>query len=491
MSRRNVAARGIWTNHDLALVEDLACAEARENFWAFRQWLHPALIRSWYQREAAAHMQQFYEDYLAGKRPKLAWSAPPQHGKTMQVTDFIAWLAGKHPELKSIFTSYSDDLGVAVNFALQRIFESERYQRCFGTRISEVSASTASDGRYLRNSSLLEFVGTEGSFRNTTVQGQVTGKGLDFGFIDDPIKGRKEANSPTVRNATWNWFTDDFLTRFSDQAALLIVMTRWHLDDPTGRFVARFPATKVVKFKAIAEHDEEYRKTGEPLFPELKSLEFLMERKALLSRASWEALYQQEPIIAGGELFPVEQFEVVNNFDRKQIISSVRYWDKAGTEGGGAFTCGVLMHALRDKTYLVEDVRRGQWSALEREKHIKQAAQIDAQTLGGAHKFSIYVEQEPGSGGKESAEATVRMLAGYIVKADKVTGSKEYRAEPYAAQVQGGNVKLLAGLWVRAFLDEHEVYPGRYKDQIDAAAGAFNKLAGSGSGYLLSSETIG
>ena len=79
------------------------------------------------------------------------------------------------------------------------------------------------------------------SFRNTTVNGQVTGKGLDFGFIDDPIKGRKEANSMTVRDATWNWLTDDFFTRFSDHAALLMTLTRWHLDDPAGRFLEQVP----------------------------------------------------------------------------------------------------------------------------------------------------------------------------------------------------------------------------------------------------------
>jgi predicted phage terminase large subunit-like protein len=87
------------------------------------------------------------------------------------------------------------------------------------------------------------------------------------------------------------------------------------------------------------------------------------------------------------------------------------------------------------------------------------------------------------SGGKESAENSVRLLKGFRAYADKVTGSKELRAEPYAAQVQGGNVKLVAAQWNRSFLTEHEEFPtGRYKDQVDAATGAFNKLI-SGSSY--------
>ena len=85
--------------------------------------------------------------------------------------------------------------------------------------------------------------------------------------------------------------------------------------------------------------------------------------------------------------------------------------------------------------------------------------------------------REPGSGGKESVEATIRALAGFLVYADRVTGSKEVRAQPFAAQVQAGNVWLLAGTWQAAFLDELESFPsGKWKDQVDAAAGAFTRL---------------
>jgi predicted phage terminase large subunit-like protein len=95
------------------------------------------------------------------------------------------------------------------------------------------------------------------------------------------------------------------------------------------------------------------------------------------------------------------------------------------------------------------------------------------------------VEQEPGSAGKESAENTIRNLAGYRVFADRVTGSKEVRAEPFAAQIQGGNVYLIAGPWHREYLDELEQFPrGRFRDQVDASTGAFNRLVG-GSSYNL------
>ena len=97
--------------------------------------------------------------------------------------------------------------------------------------------------------------------------------------MDDPIKGRAEASSKPVRDKTWDWFTDDFFTRFSDSAGLLMIMTRWHLDDPVGRLIERFPGAKILRYPAIAEEDEKNRLKGEALFPEHKSLPFLMERR--------------------------------------------------------------------------------------------------------------------------------------------------------------------------------------------------------------------
>jgi len=69
-------------------------------------------------------------------------------------------------------------------------------------------------------------------------------------------------------------------------------------------------------------------------------------------------------------------------------------------------------------------------------------------------------------------------LIGFVVQADKVTGSKETRAEPWSSQVNGGNVDLMPGSWRSEFIAQHQMFPnGKYKDIVDASAGAFNKLA--------------
>ena len=153
---------------------------------------------------------------------------------------------------------------------------------------------------------------------------------------------------------------------------------------------------------------------------------------------------QQNPIVVGGGIFPVEKLRIIRVFDRSKIKKSIRAWDKSATAGGGA------------------------------------TAAADTHSLPHRYAYEIIIEQEPGSGGKESFELTVRNLAGYIVYADKVTGSKLVRAEPLAAQVQAGNVFLIAGDHVDAFRDEMEMFPsGLHDDQVDAAAMAFARLADS------------
>ena len=130
-----------------------------------------------------------------------------------------------------------------------------------------------------------------------------------------------------------------------------------------------------------------------------------------------------------------------------------------------------LSCVLSNGHWVVEDVKRGQWSTHERESIIRETAEVD----GGRCK--VWVEQEPGSGGKESAEGTIRNLAGYSVYSERPTGDKVFRADPYSVQVNVGMVSLLAGPWNAKYIEEHRFFPySTFKDQVDASSGAFSKL---------------
>ena len=170
-------------------------------------------------------------------------------------------------------------------------------------------------------------------------------------------------------------------------------------------------------------------------------------------------------------MFRVDHFQFIAAINVNTVEQSVRYWDKAGTAGGGAYTTGVKISRIRGGRFIIEDVRRGQWSSEERERIILETARNDG------HGVHVVLEQEPGSGGKESVESSIKNLAGYAAYADYPRGDKVTRADPYSVQVNNGNITMVINSWNHAFVEEHRYFPyGTYKDQVDAAAAGFNYL---------------
>ena len=289
-----------YTAEQLTALYNYKVTLARDNFFQYRRLINPSIKINWFVQEIADKLQQFVIDLENGLKPMLVIEAPPQHGKSEAISDVISWIAGRNPHLRTIFASFSERLGIRANLKLQRVYSKKVYKDIFPeTKIND--KSTVAGVAHLRNREILEYVDKGGYFRNTTVQGSITGESLDLGVVDDPIKGREAANSETTRNKTWEWMTDDFFTRFSENAGFLMILTRWHIDDPAARLIANNPRVVVLKYRAIAEDDEVHRLQGEALIPEHKSLEFLLERKSLMGE-SFEALFQQNPSIKGGKL---------------------------------------------------------------------------------------------------------------------------------------------------------------------------------------------
>jgi hypothetical protein len=161
---------------------------AANDFATFRRCMRPDMVWGSFTIALAEILQEFYEDLKDGKRPKLALMSPPQHGKSWAVTDFIAWIAGKLPDWRTIFASYSDELGIKTSLELQRMMKTEVYRSIFPhMHIDQFG--------WQCNTMMIEYVEKRGSFRNTTVEGAINGMGLHLGIIDDPVKGSREAAS--------------------------------------------------------------------------------------------------------------------------------------------------------------------------------------------------------------------------------------------------------------------------------------------------------
>lgn len=396
----------------------------------------------------------------AGEVKRLMVMMPPRHGKTALVTvRFPVWWMERQPGLRVIVAAYNQTLA-------------NKFSR-MSRRIADMRLGLSDERRAVE-----EWQTLSGAwYRAVGVGGGITGMGADLIIIDDPVKSREEAQSLTYRDKVWDWYTNDLYTRLEPGGAIVLVMTRWHEDDLVGRILSTDGDNwRVVRLPALAEQGDLLgRIPGEALNPERYPVEELQKIRSVLGSWAFEALYQQRPMPAEGGMFRREWFAKIVDAIPARVEARVRYWDKAATANDGDYTVGVRMSRTEDGLYYIEDVVRGRWSSGERDKVIKQCAETDPPGT------QIWIEQEPGSSGVDSVQALIRMLAGYSVHGDRVTGSKIVRAEPLAAQSEAGNVVLVRGSWNAAFLDELLVFPnGAHDDQVDAAGGAFARLAAPG-----------
>jgi len=465
----------VLNSRTLELVKELRLRESRESFFAYRKLTNPKLKTGWWQEEVCNQLQQFYDDLIANKRPQLVIQAPPQHGKSDLIVSFISWIAGKNPDCRTIYTSFSERLGVRANLKLQRLYDSAIYQDIFpDTKINNSNAVTVS-GQFLRNREILEYCNTTGYFRNTTVGGSITGEGLDLGVIDDPIKGRKEANSKTVRDGVWDWFTDDFFTRFSENAGLLCILTRWHIDDPIGRLISQNPNIKVLSYPAIATTDEQHRKEGEALFPEHKSLEFLLERKKVMDTTSWLSLYQQSPIVLGGEIIKGEWFKRYSMLPKMEYRKI--YADTAQKKGKqNDYTVFECWGYSDGNAYLI-DLVRGKWESPELRKKANDFWHKHAAIKNGELRQFCIEDKASGTGLIQDIKNVDKIpVVGIQRNTDKLTRVQD--ALPY---IESGFVYLPDNSpFVNDFIEECEAFTADdghdHDDQIDPMCDAIDDM---------------
>jgi predicted phage terminase large subunit-like protein len=439
-----------------------------------------------YQAEPAhALLASTLDAVVRGDITRLMIFAPPQHGKSeLASVRLPAFWLGKRPDDPVILASYAASLAESKSRQARQVVESHKHAQLFP------EVRTRRDSRSVSH---WELDGHKGGLLAVGVGGPVTGHGARLGIIDDPVENWQTAQSETVRDTCWEWWRTTFRTRIWEGGAIVLIMTRWHEDDLAGRLLKDQPGQwTVLRLTALAETQDERdasnkllglpeserdplgRQPGEPLCPGRFSLAALQALSRDVGSLGWAGQYQGTPRAPEGNRFKRAWFPLVDASPYR--ATRVRYWDRAAVEGDGDYSVGVLMARAADGVFYIEDMVRGQWSSGARDAIIRQTAERDA--LRYRNAVQTWVEQEPGSSGKDSALAAVRLLAGHSIRADKVTGSKEVRADPFAAQAEACNIRLVRGPWNGAWLDELTSFPnGAHDDAVDASSGAFNKLA--------------
>lgn len=455
-----------------AAYELLLRRRARRSLLDFTLYTKPDYRPNWHHRVLCGYLDRF----AAGDLRRLMVFMPPQNGKSELVSRRLpAYLLGRNPDAALITASYSDDLASSMNRDVQRIIDSEEYARLFpDTTLAGANVPVKARGSYLRNSGIFEIVNHRGVYRSAGRGSGITGRGFNYGIVDDPLKDREEANSATIREALWSWYTSTFDSRKRKNAGILIIHTRWHEEDLAGRLLKMMQNPDadqwvILNFPAIAEderHPDDPREPGEALWADEFPLEALRKTEVLIGPYEWASLYQQRPVPAGGGIFKRDWFKRIPN--TPPLVHAVRYWDLAMSERTSAdYTAGVKLGLAEDGHRYVVDVvhKRIDWGDLP-----GALAQV---MLDDGPGVAQGIEQKGFMSRAIQALNVDPRLHGYQIWGYPVDKDKLTRALPAAAKAAAGVVHLLERHWTSAFLDELCSFPnGAHDDQVDAFAGA-------------------
>ena len=289
------------------------------------------------------------EAVAAGEIDRLMVNMPPRHGKSeLASRRFPAFLLGIEPQVEIVVASYNADKAREFGYEVRDIVRSTEYQQLFpGVQLKE--DSRAAD-RWNTDAG--------GSFRAVGIGTALTGRGADVLLIDDPIKDDEEADSELRRERIWSWYSSVAYTRLSPGGRVVVIQTRWHEDDLTGRLLTE--QAKGGDTWDILELPAIDRK-GEALWPERYPLEHLERIKRVTLPRHWSALYQQRPAPDEGVYYKREWFRYWDTKPTELRIYGAS--DYAVTEGGGDYTVHLVVGVDPDDNLYVLDLWRGQTSS--------------------------------------------------------------------------------------------------------------------------------
>lgn len=399
------------------------------------------------------------ESIAEGQIDRLMLLLPPGHGKsTYASVVFPAWWFSRHPGSSVIMACHTADL--ASHFARRVRALVHENATPLGYGIADTDRAQA---RWRTTN--------RGDFFAAGIRGPIIGRRADLVLIDDPVKSHAEADSKQARDSLWNWYRSDLAPRLKPGGRVVLIMTRWHLDDLGGRLLENDPNWTTIRLPALAEPNDPLGRTpGEALWPEWEDTQSLERKRCTVGPRVWEAQFQQNPNPDTDNLFATSRILVAE--DQARPVREVRAWDLAATLATDGhdpdWTVGIKLAALPEGRFRVTDVVRFRAGPNETASTIVSTASQDGPDV------TIGLPQDPGQAGKLQVAWLTQRLNGHRVHASTETGSKLTRANPAAACIDAGMLSLTRGPWNRAFLDELRDFPrGRKDDQVDALSRAF------------------
>lgn len=411
-------------------------------------------------------------DYLErvdrGAIKRLMIYMPPRHGKSMLASEFFpAWYLGRNPDKQVIHCTYAQELASGFGRKVRNQMTDARFQAIF------LGVTTAAD-----SSAAHRFHTPQGGvYYAVGAGGPITGRGADLLLIDDPIKGREDADSATQRQKLKDWYQSVAYTRLMPGAAVVIIQTRWHEDDLAGWLLAEHGHEDWTVLSLPAIDD-----AGDALWPEAYPVDRLETIRAAIGSRDWNALYQQRPSPDEGGVLKLHWFQRCQSFYElsmyKRIIMS---WDTAQKPG-----------QLND--YSVCTV----WGETSEGAHLLhvERARLDYPSLRNrsialAERFKPHALLIEDKASGVSLAQELRQATRLSVIAIQPQGDKVMRAARVAPTIESGRVFLPHNAaWLADFEHEIATFPNStHDDQVDSMSQYLNWARLNNSSTSITSPT--
>jgi hypothetical protein len=393
----------------------------------------------------------------------------PRHGKSEQVSRlFPAYYLFRHPDHHVGLISYSANLAYSLSRDARNNYEAT------GRRLAGDAAA-------------VEEWRTElgGRFWSDGVGGAITGKGFNLGIIDDPVKNREEAESETIREKVWHWYTSTFYTRQEPDAAIILVMTRWHVDDLAGKLlkeeeknpqfwhIVNFAADELTRpgqFPVTCTVEPDWReRDGIALCPERYDEGELARIRAAIGLRDYTALYLQRPMVESGNIWKREWFQTFDDsvYDSGIKLANDGYdWDTAYTADEQNSACAWVRSSIgTDGCVYVTDAG---FDWMEFPDMVK----LMLAKIATPH----YIEAK--ATGKSAVQALQKMGV-YAMEVKVRGGDKIARTKVVTPLVESGKVKIHRNVYDKLLNDPRQgilKFPsGEFSDLNDAFVQALNR----------------
>lgn len=478
------------------------------------QMLDPAFVSLPHVQYLSNRLTVAMEDVFVRRKNRfMVVSMPPRSGKSELTSVYMpAYVLNHHPDWKIGLLSHSPYLATSWGRRVRGMVEDN--PEMLGTTIAPDAGAASnwetSDG---------------GQVISRSIPGQkLTGLGFKVIFADDLVASIAAAHSKADREAIWNSWQADVLTRLEGPYLVVVVGTRWHEDDIIGRllnpeFNVDMGEIEVIRFPAVAEENDVLgREPGDPLFSPVmpdESREDALARWQKTRRSVgeyvWSALYQQRPSPSQGSIFDMDQLRFWTKNPEHQSLTvegkpdprgKVVLFDPAehahdrwldswdctfkGTETSD-FVVGQRWVRSGPNRYLIAQ-QRGRWNFTETLARMNQWSTERSSALNpyGSHVHERHVEEA--ANGAALIEVMKDKVAG--VKPINPRMSKEARARAVTPEIETGNVFLPnpsepGNEWVNDLLSELRNFPNDvHDDQVDALTQALNGFRQSGTGSV-------